>query len=247
MRRHIVVVFQLYIVKLEFIMDAFMGSVLAVGFNYPPRGWLFCNGQTVPVQQNAALFALLGTMYGGDGQNTFGIPDLRGRVVVGSQAQGPGLMNVPQGLKGGANTATVVSSGSVSFTIGINNLPQHNHSVTVPGSAFTASSTLNATSNGAGSGSATPTANATLCNTGTGPTSGAMYLATTGPATNLVALNTQSVTTTLVGNANVNSGTTGTGAAVTAPVVTSANISTMPPYIGLNYIICVEGIFPSRN
>jgi len=226
-------------------MDAFIGTIMAVGFNYPPRGWVFCNGQTMPVQQNAALFALLGTMYGGDGQNTFGIPDLRGRVVVGSQAQGPGLMNVPQGQKAGTNTATVISTGAVSFTIGINNLPQHNHSVTVPGSAFTASSTLNATSTTGGSPA--PTANATLCNTGTGPTSGAMYLATTGPATNLLALNTQSVTTTLVGNANVNSGTTGTGAAVTAPVTTSANISNMQPYLGLNYIICVEGIFPSRN
>jgi microcystin-dependent protein len=226
-------------------MDAFMGSVLAVGFNYPPRGWLFCNGQTVPVQQNAAMFALLGTMYGGDGQNTFGIPDLRGRVVVGSQQQGPGLMNVPQGEKGGANTTTVISTGAVSFTIGINNLPQHNHAVTVPGSAFTASSTLNATSKGPGS--AAPSNNATLSNTGTGPTSGAMYLTTTGPATDLVALNSQSVTTTLVGNASVNSGTTGSGTAVSAPVTTSANISNMQPYIGLNYIICMEGIFPSRN
>jgi len=226
-------------------MDAFMGSVLAVGFNYPPRGWLFCNGQTVPVQQNAAMFALLGTMYGGDGQNTFGIPDLRGRVVVGSQQQGPGLMNVPQGAKGGANGATVVSTGAVSFTIGINNLPQHNHSVTVPGSAFTASSTLNATSKGPGS--TAPAANATLCNTGTGGPSANMYLTTTGPATDLVALNSQSVTTTLVGNASVNSGTTGAGTAVTAPVTTSANISNMPPFIGLNYIICMEGIFPSRN
>ena len=72
-------------------MDAFMGTVLPVAFNYPPRGWLFCNGQTVPIQQNSAMFALLGTMYGGDGQNTFGIPDLRGRVVVGSQGQGPGF------------------------------------------------------------------------------------------------------------------------------------------------------------
>lgn len=226
-------------------MDAFMGSVLAVGFNYPPRGWLFCNGQTVPVQQNAAMFALLGTMYGGDGQNTFGIPDLRGRVVVGSQAQGPGLMNVPQGGKGGANTATVVSTGAVSFTIGIGNLPQHNHSVTVPGSAFTASSTLNATSKGPGSPA--PSNNATLSNTGTGGPSANMYLATTGPATDLVALNSQSVTTTLVGNASVNSGTTGSGTAVSAPVTTSANISNMQPYIGLNYIICMEGIFPSRN
>ncbi len=227
-------------------MDAFMGTVLAVGFNYPPRGWLFCNGQTVPIQQNAAMFALLGTMYGGDGQNTFGIPDLRGRVVVGSQAQGPGLMNVPQGSKGGNNTATVISSGSVSFTIGIANLPQHNHSVTIPGSAFTASSTLYATNNsGTPPANYAPTAGCMLGNsTGTAQGVAAIYNPAGGTT---VALAAASVTTSLVGNASVNSGTTGSGTAITAPVTTSANVSLMQPYLGLNYIIAMEGIFPSRN
>ncbi|MFZ6713080.1 phage tail protein [Undibacterium sp. TC9W] len=231
-------------------MDAFMGTVLAVGFNYPPRGWLFCNGQTVPIQQNSAMFALLGTMYGGDGQNTFGIPDLRGRVVVGSQAQGPGLANVVQGEKGGNNNATVISNGTATISLNTTNLPQHNHTVSISGTSFGATSVLNATSSGPASpasGGTAPSANAALCNTGTGGTAGAVYLPTTGDATNLVPLNTKSVVTTLTGTAAVNSGNTGAGTPLTVPVVSSATISNMQPYLGLNYIIAMEGIFPSRN
>lgn len=227
-------------------MDAFIGTVLAVGFNYPPRGWLFCNGQTMAISQNSAMFALLGTMYGGDGQTTFGIPDLRGRVVVGSQAQGPGLQNVVQGEKAGSNNVTVISNGTVSFTVGINNLPQHNHAVTVPGSAFTAQSVLNATTNtGTAPGSFGPTTGAMLGNsTGAGQGTASIYNPAGGTT---VALDATSVTTTLVGSASVNSGNTGVGTAITAPVVSSATISNMQPYLGLNYIIAQEGIFPSRN
>jgi len=227
-------------------MDAFMGTVLAVGFNYPPRGWLFCNGQTVPVQQNSAMFALLGTMYGGDGQNTFGIPDLRGRVVVGSQAQGPGLVNIVQGEKAGANNTTVISNGTASITLTQANLPTHTHTATANLSGLTATSTLNATSKGPGSPA--PANNATLSNTGTGGTSGAMYLATTGPATDLVPLNTASVSTVIGGGAvSVTNANAGSGAPLTVPVVSTASISNMQPYLGLNYIIAMEGIFPSRN
>lgn len=226
-------------------MDAFMGTVLAVGFNYPPRGWLFCNGQTVPIQQNSAMFALLGTMYGGDGQNTFGIPDLRGRVVVGSQAQGPGLQNVAQGEKAGANNATVISNGTATINLTTANMPSHTHTATMSLTGLSATSTLNATSNGPGS--TAPSNNATLCATGTGPTSAAVYLATTGPATNLVPLNTASVTTAVSGTGTVTNANTGSGTPLTVPVVSSATISNMQPYLGLNYIICMEGIFPSRN
>ncbi len=226
-------------------MDAFMGTILAVGFNYPPRGWLFCNGQTVPIQQNSAMFALLGTMYGGDGQTTFGIPDLRGRVVVGSQAQGPGLQNVVQGEKAGTNNATVIGTGAVTISINPNNLPAHNHSVTVPGSAFTAQSKLFATSNtGKAPGSYAPAAN-TMLGSSAGSASGVASIY--NPAGPTVELNAASVTTSLVGNASVTSGNTGSGTAISAPVTTTATISNMQPYLGLNYIIAMEGIFPSRN
>lgn len=228
-------------------MDAFMGCIIPVGFNYPPRGWLFCNGQTIPIQQNAALFALLGVMYGGDGQNTFGIPDLRGRTIFGSQQQGPGLMNIPQGAKAGTNTTTVVGTGAVNFTLNTNNLPAHNHSVSVVGSAFTATSTLNATTQN--TGATAPVAGATLSSTAglSGAPQAAIYQAATPPTNTLVPLNPASVTTTVGGTANVTSGNTGSGTAIAAPVTTSANISIMPPYLGLNFILCQEGIFPSRN
>jgi len=226
-------------------MDAFMGTVLAVGFNYPPRGWLFCNGQEVPIQQNSAMFALLGTMYGGDGHTTFGIPDLRGRVVVGSQAQGPGLANVAQGEKAGSNIATVISNGTATISLTTANLPSHTHTATLSLSGLSATSTLNATSKGPGS--AAPSNNATLSNTGTGPTSGAMYLATTGAATDLVPLNTASVSTVVSGTGSVTNSNTGSGTSLTVPVVSSATISNMQPYLGLNYIIAMEGIFPARN
>jgi microcystin-dependent protein len=70
-------------------MDPFLGEIRMVGFNYEPQGWAFCNGQLLPIRNNTALYALLGTQFGGDGVNTFGLPDLRGRVPV-HQGQGSG-------------------------------------------------------------------------------------------------------------------------------------------------------------
>nr|AGC72025.1 microcystin dependent protein [uncultured bacterium A1Q1_fos_500] len=205
-------------------MDAFLGTVLPVGFNYAPRGWVFCNGQLMGVQQNSALFALLGTMYGGDGRTTFGIPDLRGRVIVGSQQQGPGLQNVAQGQKAGTNTVTVSANGTASATIGVNNLPPHSHTANTKLTAGTATN-----------GGVTPAAGNSLTATlSSAPTAAAIY---TASPTNPVALG--GISTTIE--------STGNGQPLSMPVATTANISIMPPYLGLNYIICTEGIFPSRN
>lgn len=205
-------------------MEAFIGTVLPVAFDYPPRGWLFCNGQLVSIAQNSALFALLGTRYGGDGQQTFGIPDLRGRVIVGSQAQGPGLQNVTQGQKAGTNNVTVISNGSAAATISVNNLPSHTH---------TATTTLNAGT--ATNGGVTPSAGNSLTATlSSAPTAAAIY---TASPTNPVALG--GISTTI--------GAAGNGQPLTMPVTTTATISIMQPYLGLNYIIATEGIFPSRN
>lgn len=227
-------------------MDAFMGTVLAVGFNYPPRGWLFCNGQTVPIQQNSAMFALLGTMYGGDGQNTFGIPDLRGRVVVGSQAQGPGLQNVSQGEKAGTNNATVISNGTATITLNINNLPSHTHTATLNLSGLSATTTINVGTGTNGVVGAVPT-NGGLTSTATGAgTAAAIYLPAGTPPTAPVALGGVTTTVGATGGTVTNSNT-GNGTPLTVPVVSSATISNMQPYLGLNYIIAMEGIFPSRN
>lgn len=225
-------------------MDAFIGTILPVAFNYPPRGWLFCNGQTLPISQNSALFALLGTMYGGDGQTTFGIPDLRGRVIVGSQGAGPGLSPIQQGEKAGTNNTTVVSSGTTSFTLSVNNLPSHTHTGTVNTSALTATTTVTV-GTGTNGGLAAVASNGGLTSTAGGQSGAAVYLpANTAPTS---PVNLGGVSTIIGGTAAVANSNTGNGASVTAPVTTTAIISNMQPYLGINYIIATEGIFPSRN
>lgn len=100
--------------------NPFIGTVMLFGGNFPPRGFLFCNGQTMSIAQNTALFALLGTTYGGNGQTTFALPDLRGRVPI-HFGQGPGLSNFNLGEVGGAETVTLLST----------EMPQHTHTVNV--------------------------------------------------------------------------------------------------------------------
>lgn len=87
-------------------MDPFLGEIRLMGFGLIPRGWLACQGQLLPINQNQALFSLLGTMYGGNGQTTFALPDLRGRAIVGV-GQGPGLSSYVQGQQGGTEGVTL--------------------------------------------------------------------------------------------------------------------------------------------
>jgi microcystin-dependent protein len=82
--------------------DDFIGSICIVGFNFAPNGWALTNGQLLSLAQNTALFSLLGTMYGGNGQTTFALPDTRGRVIIGA-GQGPGLSNYGQSATGNAD------------------------------------------------------------------------------------------------------------------------------------------------
>jgi microcystin-dependent protein len=83
--------------------DPFIGEIMLFAGNFAPRGWALCDGSLLSISQNTALFSLLGTMYGGDGRTTFGLPDLRGRVPLHS-GQGPGLANRIQGEQGGVET-----------------------------------------------------------------------------------------------------------------------------------------------
>jgi microcystin-dependent protein len=87
-------------------------------YNFYPRGFLYCSGQLLPISQNTALFSLLGTMYGGNGQTTFAVPNLQGRVPINS-GQGPGLTNYNQGQESGSHIITLTGS----------NLPVHTHSI----------------------------------------------------------------------------------------------------------------------
>jgi microcystin-dependent protein len=94
----------------------FLGQIMVVSFNFAPRGWAFCEGQLLPINQNAALFSLLGTTFGGDGVRTFALPDLRGRVPIG-MGQGAGLSNRTLGETGGEEQVTW----------NINQIPSHTH------------------------------------------------------------------------------------------------------------------------
>ena len=103
--------------------DPFLGQIMCAGFTFAPRGWAEMNGQLLSISGNMALFALLGTTYGGDGVTTFALPDMRGRVLI-HAGQGPGLTNRDQGE----------SAGSEQVTLNNGQLPAHNHTVTPQGS-----------------------------------------------------------------------------------------------------------------
>ena len=98
--------------------EPFVGEIRMFAGNFAPRGWAFCDGQLLAVSQNDALFSLLGTIYGGDGRTTFGLPDLRGRIPV-HAGHGPGLSERRLGAKSGAEKVTLT----------VNQLPSHGHAL----------------------------------------------------------------------------------------------------------------------
>ena len=100
--------------------EPFIGEIRMFAGSFAPRGWALCDGQLLAVSQNDALFSLLGTVYGGDGRTTFGLPDMRGRIPI-HAGQGPGLSSRPLGGRGGAESVTVT----------VPQLPAHSHTFLV--------------------------------------------------------------------------------------------------------------------
>lgn len=98
--------------------DPFVAEIRIFPFNFPPKGWAFCDGQLLPLSQNTALFSLLGTTYGGDGASNFALPDLQGRAAM-HPGQGPGLSQRDLGESGGEDTVTLLGS----------EMPAHAHAV----------------------------------------------------------------------------------------------------------------------
>lgn len=176
--------------------EPFVGEIRMFAGNFAPRGWAFCDGQLLAVSQNDALFSLLGTIYGGDGRTTFGLPDLRGRVPL-HAGSGPGLS--PRRL--GAKT------GSEKETLTVNQLPSHRHDW----KATTAAAT-----------NRTPVITPD-------PAAYAEPLVTTvyrdGTPSNLQAFNNSMVS-------NVGG---------------SRSHSNLMPFLCINFIIALVGIYPSRN
>ena len=95
--------------------EPFVGEIRMFAGNFAPRGWAYCDGQLLAVSQNDALFSLLGTIYGGDGRTTFGLPDLRGRIPL-HQGTGPGLSARRLGSKGGAENVTLTTNQLANHT-----------------------------------------------------------------------------------------------------------------------------------
>jgi len=170
----------------------FLGEIKIISWNFPPKGWAFCNGQLLPINQNQALFSILGTTYGGNGQTTFALPDFRGRSPyhVGSMTLGE---------KGGQSAHTLT----------VQEMPTHSHN---------------------------PNASNTSGNL--------VFPATISPVAshNIWAITTQNPYTAPPG-ANL--------AAMNAGCVSSTGGSqpheNRQPYLVLNFIIALSGIFPSRN
>ncbi|MDQ1142633.1 phage tail protein [Pedobacter agri] len=153
-------------------MDVYLGFIAAFGYTFAPRGWMLCQGQTLPISQNTALFSLLGTTYGGNGQTTFALPDLRGRTLVG-MGQGPGLSNYVQGQIAGVENTTLL----------IGNMPAHNHT-----------GTLNPIADNSVGNSSSPVGNrlANSPKTGSGPNASTLNTYTSATATP-VSMSAQSV------------------------------------------------------
>jgi microcystin-dependent protein len=117
----ITIIFSPFLIHL---MEPYVGEIRSVGFTFAPMGWAFCDGSLLQIRSNTALFSILGTQYGGDGQTTFALPDLRGRAIV-NAGQGPGLTNYPIGAKAGvegvalnlAQTPAHVHGANIQFNI----------------------------------------------------------------------------------------------------------------------------------
>lgn len=180
-------------------MEGVIGVVTCFAADFAPKYWANCDGQTLPIAQNQALFSILGTTYGGNGVNTFQLPDLRGRTPV-CAGQGQGLSNYALGQQSGTETTTMT----------MNNLPPHAHNGAV-------NVKLEADSNGGAQPSPEFAYPAALAGA---------YATTATPGVSMVSPNY----TVTVGVA---------GASQPIPI--------RPPYLAVNYIICLMGIFPSRN
>lgn len=180
-------------------MEGTIAEINLFAGNFAPRNWAYCQGQTISIASNTALFSLLGTTYGGNGQTNFQLPNLAGRVAIGTGA-GPGLTNRQLGEMGGSTTTTLT----------VANLPVHTHGI---------QTVVQVHANGSADGD--DPANAFW-----GQSSEAIYGSKT---------DTQLAADAVV----VNTSLTNTGA--------NAAFTNMQPYLAMNYVICLFGIYPYRG
>jgi microcystin-dependent protein len=206
----------------------FLASIILFGGSFAPRSWTYCQGQVLSITQNTALFALLGNTYGGDGRSTFGIPDLRGRVPLGT-GRGNGLTEFQLGRQVGKDSVVLLTE----------NMATHHHLATFTGSAVAPVGVDIQVSTEAAT-QQTPTANGFIAESA--PVKGST-VSTKNFRTSADGLGTS----VALGGVSVN------GGGITGGTVTVENtggdtpISLIQPSLAMNYILCVEGSFPSRT
>lgn len=199
--------------------DQYLGEIRIVGFNFAPYGWAQCMGQVMSISQNNALFALFGTTYGGNGQSTFSLPDLQGRVPVGyGGASTNGAPSYVQGQVGGVASVTQL----------ISNMPVHNHAIVSNLSAQVSTTVLGVEAN-----LAEPVAGSVL----------ALPVDSNGNAISLFHAPDATKPQIPLGpnNAVVN------GTITAATSGQSVPISVINPYLAVNYIVALQGVFPTRG
>ncbi|MEJ2766996.1 tail fiber protein [Photobacterium sp. MCCC 1A19761] len=209
--------------------EPFIGQVDLFGFNFVPEHWGQCDGSMIPIDDNQALYALLGTAYGGDGRSTFALPDLRGKVAVG-WGQYPGSrFDWDMGDQRGSETQTLTTQ----------QLPKHSHSASFSYTLASVSVILQATTEEGDS--ATPSAGAYLAQT-KAPQGGRdkpEFIYKSSPA---------SGTTVPLGGVEVAGAVVPTGRSVTLfNTGGSQPFSILQAGLVVNYCIALQGLFPSRS
>jgi len=197
--------------------QVFLGQIIQGGWNFAPRGFALCAGQQMAIAQNTALFSLLGTSFGGNGQTTFGVPDLRGRAAI-NWGQGPGLQNYDLGEVVGTENTTLTQL----------NLPAHTHTATFTSTGGTINATLN---------------KATQQNPLDG---GFLAQSIEGQAGNNslpMIYRPAGGTPTFAAIAGVNAA----GTVAVAPTGNGQPFSLLNPRLAVTIVIAIAGVFPSRN
>ncbi len=199
--------------------SALLASVDLWGPNFAPRNWAFCHGQIMPIAQNTALFSLLGTNFGGDGRTTFGLPDMRGRVPVGHGTL-PGGRSYNLGFRG----------GSEEHTLNLAEMPHHTHTAVYTPEAATGKAKIKV-NDGQG---LVPSGNLPE-GKHLGPSGSSLNLYYDSPTSGKFLAGAQIFLTG--GSASIVVGNTGG----------TNSFTLVQPYTVVNFIICTEGIYPSRN
>jgi microcystin-dependent protein len=185
--------------------EPYLGDIKMVGFNFAPRGWAFCDGQILPINQNQSLYSLLGTTFGGDGRTSFALPDLRGRSGV-HMGTGLGLSNINLGERGGQETVALTP----------NEIPAHIHTATN-----------------------THDLKVGVSNQGVN---------TDSPAGSVFAVGEEDVFRSGAANTTMDaSSIAGQVTTINSDIGGGQAHTNLPPYLVINHVIALQGLFPSRN